>query len=84
VRVGRASGVMPEALLFAFDAIKTGTVAEKASLTIDEIPIGGFCSSCNSEFSVEEPYVLFCPKCGETSFRLNTGRELDIQEMEVF
>lgn len=84
VKVGRASGVLPEALLFAFDAVKIGTIADKASLAIEEIPVSGFCSSCNSDFSVEEAYILFCPRCGDTSFRVETGRELNIQEMEVF
>ncbi|MEW6417965.1 MAG: hydrogenase maturation nickel metallochaperone HypA [Nitrospirota bacterium] len=84
VRIGKASGVMSEALLFAFDAIKIGTIAEKAHLIIDEIPISGFCSTCNNNFTVEEAYVLFCPRCGDTLFRLETGKELDIYEMEVF
>jgi hydrogenase nickel incorporation protein HypA/HybF len=84
VKIGKASGVMSEALLFAFDAVKIGTIAEKAHLIIDEIPVTGFCKNCNKNFSVKETYVLCCPKCGDNSFRLETGRELDITEMEVF
>ncbi|MEW6162007.1 MAG: hydrogenase maturation nickel metallochaperone HypA [Nitrospirota bacterium] len=84
VKIGKSSGVMPDALLFAFDAVKIGTIAEKACLTIEEIPISGFCNSCSNNFSVEEAYILFCPRCGDTSFRVETGRELDIYEMEVF
>ncbi|MDP2752995.1 MAG: hydrogenase maturation nickel metallochaperone HypA [Nitrospirota bacterium] len=84
VKIGKASGVMSEALLFAFDAVKIGTIAEKAHLIIDEIPVSGFCSTCNNNFSVKETYVLCCPRCGDTSFRLETGRELDVCEMEVF
>ncbi|NCO68061.1 MAG: hypothetical protein COY75_03605 [Nitrospirae bacterium CG_4_10_14_0_8_um_filter_41_23] len=84
VKIGKASGVMSEALLFAFDAVKIDTIAEKAHLIIDEIPVSGFCSTCNNNFSVEETYVLCCPRCGDISFRLETGRELDIYEMEVF
>lgn len=83
VRIGKASGVMPEALHFAFEAVKIGTIAEKASLTIDEVPVSGFCHSCRSNFTVEEAYVLSCPMCGKSSFRLETGRELTICEMEV-
>jgi hydrogenase nickel incorporation protein HypA/HybF len=83
VKIGKASGVMPEALLFAFDAVKIGTIAEKARLVINEIPVTGFCNNCKKSFSIEEPYVLFCPKCGNASLRLDTGRELDITEMEV-
>ncbi|OGW39534.1 MAG: hydrogenase maturation nickel metallochaperone HypA [Nitrospirae bacterium RBG_13_39_12] len=84
VKIGKASGIMSDALLFAFDAVKIGTIAEKAHLIIDEIPVTGFCKNCNNNFSVEEMYILCCPKCGGTEFTLETGRELDITEMEVF
>ncbi|MFA5353335.1 MAG: hydrogenase maturation nickel metallochaperone HypA [Thermodesulfovibrionales bacterium] len=83
ISVGKAAGVMPEALLFAFDAMKAGTAAEKASLIIDEIPVTGRCHSCGGEFCVEEKYVLCCPLCEGPSFTLLTGRELNITEMEV-
>ena len=84
VKIGKASGIMPDALLFAFDAAKIGTIAEKASLSIEEIPISGYCKSCKSHFTVEDAYILFCPKCGDGSLEVETGRELDICEMEVF
>ena len=84
VKIGKASGVMPEALLFAFDAVKLGTLADKAHLTIEEIPVSGYCHRCMKSFSVDEAFVLCCPNCGETSFRIDTGRELDIVELDVF
>jgi hydrogenase nickel incorporation protein HypA/HybF len=84
VKIGKASGVMPDSLLFAFEAMKIGTLAEKASLTIDEIPVSGFCNSCNSNFTVEDAYVISCPNCGNMSLRIETGRELNVAEMEVF
>ena len=84
VKIGKASGVVSDSLLFAFEALKTGTIAEKAVLIVDEIPVSGFCDSCKMPFTVEEKYVLSCPKCRGVSFRLDTGRELNIDEMEVF
>ncbi len=84
VKIGKASGVMPDSLLFAFEALKIGTIAEKAILTIDEIPVSGFCNGCKTNFSVEEAYVISCPKCGNMSFRLESGRELNVYEMEVY
>ena len=38
LRVGRASGVQPDSLRFAFDCSKAGTPAEGALLEIDEVP----------------------------------------------
>jgi hydrogenase nickel incorporation protein HypA/HybF len=84
VKIGKASGVMPEAFLFAFESMKTGTIAEKAVLTIVEIPVSAYCNGCGSNFSVDDAYVIECPKCGHLSLRIETGRELNIDEMEVF
>jgi hydrogenase nickel incorporation protein HypA/HybF len=84
VKVGKASGIVPDSLLFAFEAMKVGTAAEKASLTIEEIPVSGACRDCNKEFTVDEAYVTCCPHCGSSSIRVDTGRELNVDEMEVF
>lgn len=83
VKIGRASGIMPDALMFAFDIVKDDSLAKGAVLHIEEIPVGGRCRDCNSDFTVEEEYVLSCPRCGGLSFEVTTGRELDIVDMEV-
>jgi len=84
IKVGKAAGIVPEALLFAFESMKVGTIAEQASLSIEEIPVSGFCSTCNSQFTVDDAYVLCCPNCQGVSIRVDTGRELNVDEMEVF
>ncbi len=83
VKIGRASGIMPDALLFAFDAVKIGTIADKASLNIEEVPVSGYCESCKKNFTVDEAFVISCPMCGSFSLKIETGRELHIQEMDV-
>ncbi len=83
LRIGRASGILAEALLFAFDVVKADTVARDAVLVIDSVSLGGICSKCSSPFEVDEPYVLECPRCGSGSFKIEKGYELEIIEMEV-
>jgi hydrogenase nickel incorporation protein HypA/HybF len=83
IRIGRASGIMPDALLFAFDAIKADTMARDATLLIEEVLVTGLCGDCGSTFVVEEEYILNCPVCRGNSFRITTGREMDIIDMEV-
>lgn len=83
VIIGKASGVMPEALLFAFDALKAETIAAGATLTIQEVPVSGRCASCGSDFTTDERFVLCCPRCGSSAYTLLSGRELDIKDMEV-
>jgi hydrogenase nickel incorporation protein HypA/HybF len=83
LRIGRASGIMTDALLFAFDAVRAGSVAERAHLNIAEVPVSGHCRECGDDFEVGEEYVLCCPRCGGGAFEITGGRELDIIDMEV-
>jgi hydrogenase nickel incorporation protein HypA/HybF len=84
VKIGKASGVVPDSLLFAFESMKADTIAEKASLLIEEIPVSAFCNNCKTNFTVDEAYVVCCPNCNSFSIRVDTGRELNVDEMEVF
>lgn len=83
LKIGRASGIMTDALLFAFDAMKTDSPAEGAVLMIEEVAVSGRCRDCGGTFTVQEEYVLRCPLCGGGSFQVVGGRELDIIDMEV-
>jgi hydrogenase nickel incorporation protein HypA/HybF len=82
LRIGRATGVLPEALRFAFDCSKAGTPAAAAILEIEEVPVGGHCDCCDRDFTNPEPYVLACPLCGGASFRVLTGDELHVLDLE--
>jgi hydrogenase nickel incorporation protein HypA/HybF len=84
VRLGKATGVMPESLQFAFDALKEPTVAKNAKLTIELVPVGGACNDCKKDFHVDDaPYVFACPLCGSSSFEITRGREMEISDMEM-
>jgi hydrogenase nickel incorporation protein HypA/HybF len=83
VKIGRAAGIMPEALLFTFDVAKGETLAANAELIIDMIPLGGTCSACGEVFEVGNHYVLNCPKCGSAEFKIDRGYEMEIADMEV-
>jgi hydrogenase nickel incorporation protein HypA/HybF len=84
VRLGRATGVMPESLQFAFDALKEPTRAKDAKLTIEIVPVGGACSACSREFDVPDAqYVFACPHCGSAAFEITRGREMEIADMEI-
>ena len=84
VRLGKATGVMPESLQFAFDALKEPTVANNATMTIEIVQVGGRCRSCNQEFDVPDAqYIFACPLCGSKEFEISRGREMEISEMEM-
>ncbi len=82
LRIGELSGVVPEALEFSFQSASIGTIAEGAALVIERVPVTARCGDCAEVFNVED-YCFACAKCGGGNFKLITGRELQIEEIEV-
>lgn len=82
VRIGQLSGVVPEALRFAFEAIAQGGPAEGASLELEEVPFRVRCGACGAEGAPEGPFLL-CPRCGGPQVEVISGRELELASMEV-
>jgi hydrogenase nickel incorporation protein HypA/HybF len=81
VKVGRLSGVLPEALEFCFAALVTETPLAHAKLAIDVIPIRLECADCGAVSSVEE-LAGGCPACGGRA-RVTAGTELQVTELEL-
>ena len=82
LRIGVLSGVVPDALRFAFEALTPGTFAEGAALTIEEVPARFWCAACRREF-VSVNFFSECPDCGRPSGELRAGREMELASMEV-
>jgi hydrogenase nickel incorporation protein HypA/HybF len=82
LRVGSLSGVEPEALQFAFDVVRQGTIAEQAQLRIERCPTVCFCQQCEQPF---EPLTLGyeCPHCHYWTSAIVQGRELELAALEV-
>jgi hydrogenase nickel incorporation protein HypA/HybF len=83
VRVGKASTILPEALNLAFEIAKKETVARGDELLIDLIPLRAQCKSCLNSFEGENSYIFECPFCKSPSFKVISGNELELVEMEV-
>ena len=82
LRVGALSGVVPEALEFAFEALKAGTMAAEATLHLERVEARALCPACRREFTLEDA-VFPCPACGGWESELLQGRELDLARIEA-
>lgn len=82
MRVGALSGVVPDALEFAFDIVAQGTMAEGATLEIEHVPAVCRCTQCGSEFEPKD-FFYECPRCGSLHVDLKHGKELDLASLEV-
>jgi len=83
LRLGRMSGVMRDALLFAWDLARADTVASNASLVIDDVAVMVWCPRCDGERSVRDGEGLVCLECGAVAPTIVRGRELELVSMEV-
>lgn len=81
LRVGRLSGVVPDAVEFCFDLCAQGTPLQGATLEIVEVPGRAHCRTCRSELDLPDPIPL-CP-CGSADIDIVAGQELVIQKVEV-
>ncbi len=82
LRIGRLSGVIPDALEFAFEALTPGTMAEGADLKIEDVPARFWCQGCGREFEADDLFAE-CPQCGKPSADLRSGRELELAAVEI-
>jgi hydrogenase nickel incorporation protein HypA/HybF len=82
LRIGALSGVVPEALQFAFEALASGTPAEGAELVIEPVPARFWCERCGREFEAGDLFSE-CPVCSRPSGDLRAGREMELVSMEV-
>ena len=82
LKVGKLAAVVPQSLRFCFEiAAKDGPV-EGAELHIDEIGVSARCNDCANLWEISEP-AFQCPKCDSGSIEMLTGRELDIETIEL-
>jgi hydrogenase nickel incorporation protein HypA/HybF len=82
MEIGALSGVIPEAVEFAFEACTKDTLADGAKLEIRRIPALGRCQQCSQECAMEN-LLDGCTACGSFALDIIKGQEMALIEMEI-
>ena len=82
LKVGKLSAVIPDNLRFCFEVAAKDTAVEGAELVIEEIPVEARCNVCGHFWTITQP-EFSCPECQSGSIEMLSGRELDIESIEV-
>lgn len=82
LKVGKLAAVVPESLRFCFNVAVKDTPLEDAVLAIEEVPVVARCKDCGAQWTISEP-VFVCKTCRSGSLEILSGRELDIESIEV-
>ena len=83
LHIGKLSAVVTESLRFCFGvAAREEAALAGAALAIQEIPVVARCRDCHHQWTIEGP-VFTCATCGSGHIDLVSGRELDVQSIEI-
>ena len=82
LEIGELANVDLEAPRFAFESVRRDTSAAAAELEIITLPSRAHCLDCGQTVAVQQHFDP-CPLCGGYQWRLLSGVELRIKELEV-
>ena len=82
LRLGKFTTIVPEALEFAFEVARQGTLAQNARLEIEVISMVLHCVVCDAETQPESGICLICERCG-FPLKIIAGEELSIEYIEI-
>lgn len=83
LRLGVFSGVVKDALLFAYDIATKETLLEGSQLIIEDVPLIVYCPTCDAERELPGIQLFACPVCDTITSDIRSGKELEITSMEV-
>jgi hydrogenase nickel incorporation protein HypA/HybF len=83
LRVGALASVVQESLEFCYGIATEGTPLEGSRLVVNVLPVVMHCARCDQDVELDGIQSFRCPKCGEPSYDLRQGRELDIDSIEI-
>jgi hydrogenase nickel incorporation protein HypA/HybF len=82
LKIGKLAAVVPESLRFCFEIASRETPLDGAELCIEEIPVVARCNGCGEKWTIDGP-AFSCPACNSGKIDILSGRELNIESIEV-
>jgi hydrogenase nickel incorporation protein HypA/HybF len=80
--IGELAGIVDESVQFYFDFLSNDTLAEGAKLAFDRRTAVYLCRECGTTYR-PEGYDWICPTCEALAFEVLSGREFQIESIEV-
>jgi hydrogenase nickel incorporation protein HypA/HybF len=82
LRLGEFTGVAREALEFGFEIARQDTLAERAVLEIEVVPLKTRCPLCGLIGRPIDDFCLLCAACG-SPMEIISGREMQVEYLEL-
>lgn len=82
LQLGPLSGVVREALEFAYDFATEDSLLTGSELIVEPTPLLARCERCAREVAPRAPHQLRCPECDEPTPEVISGRELLVRAID--
>jgi hydrogenase nickel incorporation protein HypA/HybF len=82
LEIGRLAQIELQAMRFAFDVVKRGSLAEGASLEIIEVDGSAWCMGC-SQPTVIAQRGQACLHCGSYQLQVSGGDRMRVMDIEI-
>ncbi|MDR2503960.1 MAG: hydrogenase maturation nickel metallochaperone HypA [Deltaproteobacteria bacterium] len=83
IEVDASACVEPEAIAACFEVVCAGGIAQGCALHLEQSPIRARCLDCGHEFDLGPGLELPCPLCAGRGLRLEGGRGMVVNRMEI-
>lgn len=80
--IGEFSGVVKDALDFAFDVLKAGTPAADAEIEIEVVKLKALCENCGEAECTLSDLKFTCTHCGR-QLQITAGREMKVDYIDL-
>ena len=83
--IGYMRDIVEDIFERCFAYMARGTVAEKAELVITRVPFTVRCNKCDFVYHIDvyDENTWVCSSCGEKDYKLNSGMEFFINNIEI-
>ncbi len=82
LEIGRLAQVEIEAMRFAFDVVKRGSLADAARLEIVETDGSAWCMRCSAAVAIARRGDA-CPKCDSYQLQVTGGDRMRVMDIEI-
>ncbi|UWZ85017.1 hydrogenase maturation nickel metallochaperone HypA [Occallatibacter riparius] len=83
LRVGALSAVIEDSLQFCYGIAIEGTPLAASKLVVNTVPVTVHCQACGRDGALPSLQHFHCPHCDAPATDVRTGRELEIESIEI-
>ncbi len=80
--IGQLSSIVDDSVQFYWDIISRDTIAERAVLHFERVPMQMLCLDCARAYH-PQPGTLACPHCGSSQVQVTGGDEFRLESIGI-